>query len=155
MRRSRPNNPKGAEGGEDSSPMVVGTGVTMDYSAVDNPSLDVSVHCPRSFPVPPKRVSFRSVHTAAVERRIIFNTSTRMCTLPPYVCMYVCMYCCIRSICAGDRQVAEPILLPCDTADVHEFCSLLGVVYVRDVCVRARVSCTAVYFAGVAALLHC
>lgn len=42
MRRSRPNNPKGEGGGDGSSPMVVGTGVTMDYSAVDNPSLDVS-----------------------------------------------------------------------------------------------------------------
>ena len=42
MRRSRSAAPKAAdEGGDDSSPMVVGTGVTMDYSAVDNPSLNV------------------------------------------------------------------------------------------------------------------
>lgn len=40
MRRSRAV-AKGEEGGDD-SPMVVGTGVTMDYSAVDNPSLNVS-----------------------------------------------------------------------------------------------------------------
>lgn len=43
MRRSRSAAPKATdEGGDDSSPMVVGTGVTMDYSAVDNPSLNVS-----------------------------------------------------------------------------------------------------------------
>lgn len=41
MRRGR-SAPKADEGGDDSSPMVVGTGVTMDYSAVDNPSLNVS-----------------------------------------------------------------------------------------------------------------
>lgn len=45
MRRSRAA-PKGDEGDDDSSPMVVGTGVTMDYSAVDNPSLNVSVFHP-------------------------------------------------------------------------------------------------------------
>lgn len=42
MGRSQPNNPEGDEDGDGSSPMVVGTGVTMDYSDVDNPSLDVS-----------------------------------------------------------------------------------------------------------------
>lgn len=48
MRRSRAA-PKGDEGDDDSSPMAVGTGVTMDYSAVDNASLNVSVICPPFF----------------------------------------------------------------------------------------------------------
>lgn len=42
MRRRRAA-AKGDEG-VDEPPMVVGTGVTMDYSSVDNPSLSVS--CP-------------------------------------------------------------------------------------------------------------
>ncbi|CAM9637371.1 unnamed protein product, partial [Ectocarpus sp. 4 AP-2014] len=43
MRRSRNAPPKGDEGGDDSGQMVVGTGVTMDFSAMDDPSLTVVV----------------------------------------------------------------------------------------------------------------
>lgn len=43
MRRSRNAPPKGDEGGDDSEQMVVGTGVTMDFSAVDDPSLTVGI----------------------------------------------------------------------------------------------------------------
>lgn len=48
MRRGRAT-PKTDEGDDDSSPMMVGTGVTMDFSAVDNPSLNVSVAFSRPF----------------------------------------------------------------------------------------------------------
>lgn len=41
MRRSR-GHAKGVEAGDDSGEMVVGTGVTMDYTAVDDRSLTVS-----------------------------------------------------------------------------------------------------------------
>ncbi|CAN0268512.1 unnamed protein product, partial [Ectocarpus sp. 12 AP-2014] len=43
MRRSRNAPPKGDEGGDDSGQMVVGTGVTMDFSAMDDSSLTVVV----------------------------------------------------------------------------------------------------------------
>lgn len=42
MRRGR-SAPKGEVNGDDPGEMVVGTGVTMDFSAVDDPSLNVSI----------------------------------------------------------------------------------------------------------------